>query len=445
MLTGFALLFVITFSVVLIVLLTSLAKLHPFIALLLACFVLGLGVGLEPTKIVEAINGGFGSLMGYIGLVVILGSIIGVILERSGAALRIADLILRVVGKRRPALAMTIVGATVSIPVFCDSAFVILSGLNDALAKKTGARRGTLALALASGLYTTHTLVPPTPGPIAAAGNLGAGDYLGTVMLFGFLVSIPTAAVAYWFARRRGRGIDTNLPELPPMAIRELPSAFRSVLPLLLPILLIALGSIVQLWFPELPGASWLRFIGHPVVALLLGLFAATPLLPKLDETHLSGWIGEGVKLAGPILIITGAGGAFGGVLKATPIRELVESWTTGGNFSGGWFLLVAFGIAALLKSAQGSSTNALVITSSLLAPLAPELGFTDPTQLALLVLAIGGGAMTVSHANDSYFWVVSQFSGISVRDAYRSFTLITAAQGLTVLVICLGLYFFIV
>lgn len=446
MVSGPLLLVLIGAAVALIVLLTAVVKLHPFLALLLATLALGLAVGLEPSGIITAINGGFGGLMGYIGLIVVLGSIIGVILEKSGAALRIADLILRVVGKKRPALAMTIVGATVSIPVFCDSGFIILSGLNDALARRTGAKKATLALALASGLYTTHTLIPPTPGPIAAAGNLGAGDYLGTIMLLGFAVSLPTAAVAYGLARRFGKNITTVPSDLLPELDRtELPSAGRSLLPILLPIVLIGMGSLVQLLFPDLPGANWLLFVGHPLVALLLGLGCALTLLPAWNETHLSGWIGEGIKLAGPILIITGAGGAFGGVLKATPLRELVEGWTTNGGFAGGWFLLVAFAIAALLKTAQGSSTNALVITSSLLAPVAAEVGFTDPTQLALLVLSIGGGAMTVSHVNDSYFWVVSQFSGISTRDAYRSFTVVTGAQGIMVLTICLILYVFLI
>ncbi|MDX1667602.1 MAG: hypothetical protein R3350_10245, partial [Saprospiraceae bacterium] len=142
------------------------------------------------------------------------------------------------------------------------------------------------------------------------------------------------------------------------------------------------------------------------------------------------------------ILVITGAGGAFGGVLRATPIAELVSEWVEGGQYSGSVFLIIAFLIAALLKTSQGSSTNALVITSSLLAPLVTVMGFDTPFELGLVVMAIGGGAMTVSHANDSYFWVVSQFSGIKMRDAYRSFSLLTGLQGLTVLGTTLLIYF---
>ena len=173
-------------------------------------------------------------------------------------------------------------------------------------------------------------------------------------------------------------------------------------------------------------------------MALLIGLFLSFSLFKKWDQEHLTGWIGEGIKLAGPILIITGAGGAFGGVLEATPMADLVNGWVSGGNFSGSLFLIIAFVIAAVLKTSQGSSTNALVITSSMLAPLVTTMGFETPFEMALVVMAIGGGAMTVSHANDSYFWVVSQFSGISMKDAFSSFTLMTGLQGVVVLLMTL-------
>jgi GntP family gluconate:H+ symporter len=441
MLTGIPLLLLIFGAIIFIVVASSVWKVHPFIALMLATFGVGLGVGMPLADVLKNVNSGFGGLMAYIGLIVVIGSIIGIILEKSGAAMRIAELILKLVGERRPALALSLIGATVSVPVFCDSGFIILSGLNGAIARKTGASKATLALALASGLYTTHTLIPPTPGPIAAAGNIGASDYLGIIMLTGFLVSIPTLLVAWWFARWKGLSIPTEDILEPEASGENLPSAFKSLLPILLPIGLIAIGTVIQFQKLEGPLADWLLFFGNPLVALFLGMLVAFPLFPSFDKKHLTDWIGEGIKLAGPILIITGAGGAFGGVLKATPIKEMVAAWVEGGAFSGSVFLLIAFLIAALLKTAQGSSTNALVITSSLLAPLVIPLGFDTPFELALLVMALGGGAMTVSHANDSYFWVVSQFSGIEMKDAYRSYTLMTGLQGLVVLTMALLLF----
>ncbi len=444
MLSGMPLLLLIFGAIIFIVVASSIWKMHPFVALILATFGVGLISGMPLSDVIKHTSSGFGSLMAYIGLIVIIGSIIGVILEKSGAAMRIAEIILRLVGENRPALALSLIGATVSIPVFCDSGFIILSGLNGAIAKRTNVSKATLALALASGLYTTHTLIPPTPGPIAAAGNIGAADYLGIIMLTGFIVSIPTLLVAWWFARRKGLNIPTEELSETEFSEQKLPSAFRSLLPILLPILLIATGTFAQ--FQKLEGsiADWIRFLGNPLIALFIGMLCAFLLLPTYEKKYLTDWIGAGIKLAGPILIITGAGGAFGGVLKATPIKEMVASWVEGGDFSGTVFLIIAFLIAALLKTAQGSSTNALVITSSLLAPLVLPLGFDSPFELALVVMALGGGAMTISHANDSYFWVVSQFSGIQMKDAYRSFSLMTALQGICVLTITILLYLFI-
>jgi GntP family gluconate:H+ symporter len=441
MLTGIPLLLAIIAAIVLIIVLSARLGVHPLLSLLSATLFLGLVAGMPLSGLITAINEGFGGLMGYIGLIVVFGSIIGYILEKSGAAHRLAIALLSSVGKGRPALTMSAIGAITSIPVFCDSGFIILSGLNDAVARQSGVKKGVLALSLSAGLYTTHTLVPPTPGPIAAAGNLGAADYLGTIMLLGLLVALPTMLVAVFLAKRLGQRLE--LPELVKEAPETdtLPSLGRSVLPILLPILLIAAGSVLKLLGYDGPGKSVLLFLSHPLIALMLGTVAALWLMPKWDSAHLSGWIGEGIKLAGPILIITGAGGAFGGVLKATPVAELVEGSLGSGGYAGAGVLVVAFLIAAFLKTAQGSSTNALVITSSLLAPVALQLGMESPVELSLLVLSIGGGAMTVSHANDSYFWVVTQFSGMEMREAYRSFTLVTAAQGLTVLVGVLVLY----
>ncbi len=441
MLSGPGLLVAIFLAIVFIIFASSVLRLHPFLALLLATLGLGLGINMPAETLVQAIQSGFGDLLGYIGLIVVLGSIIGVVLEKSGAAMRIADLVLRLLGPRRPALAMSIIGAIVSIPVFCDSGFIILSRLNRALSERTGVPPATLALALGAGLYTTHTLIPPTPGPVAAAGNLGATEHLGIIILIGSLVALPTLSIAYLLARRLGARLEVENLEVNALEEKALPPAWKAVGPIVLPIVLIAAASMLSMWGSEGKPAEVIYFLGHPVMALLLGTLLSFSLFPRFDQEHLNGWIGEGIKLAGPILIITGAGGAFGSVLKATPLAELIGGWLEGGRYGGAVMLLLTWAIAALLKTAQGSSTSALVITSSMVAPLLGIMGFDTPVELALMVMAIGGGAMTVSHANDSYFWVVSQFSGINMRDAYRSYTLITGAQGLTVLAITLVLY----
>ncbi|MCB0375880.1 MAG: GntP family permease, partial [Sinomicrobium sp.] len=174
MIAGTPLLFIILAAIILVVLLTAKAKLHPFLGLIIACFFLGLAVRMPLPELINAIESGFGGLMRSIGLIVIFGSIIGVFLERSGGAMKIAQAIIRLAGQKQMLTAISLIGAVVSVPVFCDSGFILLSGLPDKLGRHSGQSKAGLSLALATGLYTTHTLVPPTPGPVAAAGNIGA-------------------------------------------------------------------------------------------------------------------------------------------------------------------------------------------------------------------------------------------------------------------------------
>ena len=451
MVAGPVLFLVIGLALVFIILSTSVLKIHPFLSLLLAALGVGIAVNMPVKQVVETISTGFGSLMGYIGLVVVLGTIIGVVLEKSGAAHRIADLVLKALGPQKPALSMSVIGLVVGIPVFCDSGFIILSGINRALASRSKVAKGTLSISLASGLYTSHTLIPPTPGPIAAAGNLGAANYLGTVILVGLAISVPVVLVAYAYANWIGRKFDGSrtaaLPVAAPAASQQVaaPGLLRSLAPILVPIVLISLASLVPfLPLPEAWGAA-LGFLGLPLVALLIGVFLCVFLLPKWDSAYVSGWVGEGILQAGPILILTGAGGAFGAVLKATPISELVSHWITTGQHTGGYILVISFLIAAILKTSQGSTTSALVITSSMLSPLMSTIGFASPLELSLLVMAIGSGSMVVSHANDSFFWVVTQFSGMPVKEAYRGFTIVTLLQGLTGLLVTLLLFYLLV
>jgi GntP family gluconate:H+ symporter len=439
MMTGLPLLAVIVAAVLLVVLATSRWQVHPFLALLLASLGLALVVGLPAQDVIVAVNEGFGGLMAYIGIVVVLGSIIGVILERAGATQRIAMAILQWTGPNRVVLAMTLTGAVVGIPVFCDSGFVILYRLNRSLAQRAGIPRAQLTLGLAGGLYTTHTLVPPTPGPIAAAGIVGAADHLGYVMLLGLLIALPVGLVVWLMARWRGQQL--HLPEEVEVAaeVETLPPLWQAAAPIGLPLLLITAGTLGNLLSLTGPGANVLFFLGNPLIALLLGTLAAFTLLPRWSLAQ--DWVRDGIAAAGPILVLTGAGGIFGSVLKATPIKSLLAQWLSEGTFTGAAFLAIAWLIAAFLKSAQGSSTSALIITASMLAPLTAVVGVSTPFALALLTLAIGGGAMTVSHANDSFFWVVSQFSGLSLRQAIGSYTLMTLAQGLTVLAMVLLLH----
>ncbi|WP_188008794.1 GntP family permease [Grimontia hollisae] len=434
---------VLLIAIAFVVLSTSKFKIHPFLALLGAAFLTALLSGLPLENIAKTISGGFGGILGYIGLVIMLGTLIGTILERSGAAITMADTIIKLLGERFPRLTMSLIGYLVSIPVFCDSGYVILNSLKRAMTKRMGVSAVGMSVALATGLYATHTFVPPTPGPIAAAGNLDLTNNLGLVIGLGLIVAAVTALAGLLWANisssRYTCGEDDEVAEsYEALKARygTLPTATQAFSPILIPILLICLGSIAN--YPSAPLGDGilktvLAFFGAPLSALVVGLFIALPLVKTSEEKPTKGealtaQVADAISTAAPILLITGAGGAFGAVLKATGVGpQLGEALSTLGIG-----LFMPFIVSAALKSAQGSSTVALVTTSALVAPLLGDLGLASEMGRVLTVLAIGAGAMTVSHANDSFFWVVTQFSKMSVSTAYRAQTVATLIQGVT-------------
>ncbi len=430
------LLFLLLVAVVFIVIATAKLNLHPFLALLIAAFGYGiLSRNLSLNDVISSINQGFGGTIGYIGIVVLAGAVIGTFLEKSGGAYRLADSTLKTVGKKNVPLAMAIIGYIVSIPVFCDSAFVILSPLCKALSRKAKSSLAAGAVALSLGLYATHTMVPPTPGPVAAAGIIKAD--LGLVILWGTIVSVIALSAGWLFAVKFANTVKIDAKPEPQESeaeegVIEAPSLLKSVVPILLPIVLIVGKSVCE--FPTHPFgtgrvAEIVSFIGQPVVALLLGVFLSFLLPRKLSKEMLSnsGWVGQAVLSAATIIIITGCGGAFGKVLQNSGIDDVVKVYL---GKSVGLSIWLPFIIAAALKTAQGSSTVAIVTTAGIVSPLLSTLGLETATAKALVVVAIGAGSMVVSHANDSYFWVVTGLSGMTVKQGYRLQTLGTLIEG---------------
>lgn len=436
------------FAVLFIIYGTAYLRLHPFLVLLVSAYGLGLASGLSQEAVLEAVTGGFGDTIGYIGIVIAAGTIIGTLLERSGGAVAMASALLRWIGKKRADLAMSATGALISIPVFCDSGYVVLSPLNRSVASETGGSMATFAVALSMGLYTTHVFVPPTPGPIAAAGELGAD--VGTVIIFGSLVTLPVLLATLLFARYMGSRVlidptatvreETKGEDCDSLPPEQRLRAWQAFLPVLVPVLLIALQSVANL-----PGAPFgkgslaaaLRFAGNPNTALLFGAFLALAFVGHHGPRVYGAWIGDGLREAGLIILITGAGGALGRVLQATAIGDYLGNTLATLNL-GAFGILLPFLMAAALKTTQGSSTVAIITSASIAQPLLDSLGLSTDIGLVLTTLAIGAGAMTVSHANDSYFWVVSQFSGMSVSQAYRLHTVGSAVAGTTGIVVIL-------
>jgi GntP family gluconate:H+ symporter len=419
-------------SVIIIIFLTVRLKLHPFIALLLVALIYGFVSGMPSVDIIKSVNEGFGNTLGGIGLIIILGIIIGAFLENSGGAYAIAEKVLKIIGKDRIPTTMGLIGWFVSIPVFADSGFLLLSPLNRSLSKKAKISLAGSAIALALGLTASHTMVPPTPGPIAAAGILKAD--LGLVLMVGIPVSLIALIIGIVFARKfvAKTYIDPN-PQISDQELKtrseNAPGAFKSSLPVIIPILLIVLRSLIKT-IDGLNGTfvEFILFIGEPFIALLIGVFLSLLLPKKLEKEMLSttGWVGKSLSDAASIILITGAGGIFGKVLQNSGIADVLGDTLAGLNLS----IWLPFILAAAIKTAQGSSTVALITTASIMAPLMDKLGFADNLEKAMVVIAIGAGSAVVSHANDSFFWVVTQMSGMDVRMGYRMQSLGTFVLG---------------
>ena len=429
---------VIILAVVAMVIAISKFNVHPFIVLVVVAVAVGVTV-------VDTVKSGFGDILASIGIVILCGTIIGTILEKTGAALTMANTILKVVGKKRSVITMGAMGYVTGIPVFCDSGFVVLSPISRALAAQSNTSLAVMATALSGGLYATHCLVPPTPGPIAMAGTLEAD--LGLTILVGLLLSIPAVAVVILYATKISSKID--IPANPEYTIEELtakygklPGALHSFSPILLPIVLIGISSVASL--PALPFGdgvvyAFLNFIGNPVIALMLGVFLSLTLIPASERGNTLKWVTQGVTDSAAILAITGAGGSFGAILKLLPIADATQ-----GLLATGLGVLVPFTIAMILKLAMGASTVAMITTASMVAPMLENMGLTSPLGRVFVVMAIGAGSMVASHANDSYFWVVSQFSDMKTGEAYRCQTGMTAVMGVTVVAILYVLSLFL-
>ncbi len=426
-------------SVAAIIFLTARLEVHPFVALMLVAVGYGILVGMPLDAVVASVNRGFGNTLGGIGLIIILGVIIGAFLENTGGAYALADRVLRVAGKKRVTLAMGLIGWVVSIPVFADSGFILLAPLNRSLSKKAGLSLAGTAIALAMGLMAAHTMVPPTPGPIAAAYYLGAD--LGMVLLLGIPVSLVALGASLLFIHRYVA--PTYIDPAPDITEAEIdrrlaraPGALLSSVPIFVPIVLIVVRSVlVSLYGFEAEGYGSLAwaprivfFLGEPFIALAIGCLLSLLLPRELEKEMFStdGWIGQALIGAASILLITGAGGVFGQILRDSGIAIVLGEALAGINLN----IWLPFLLAASIKTAQGSSTVALITAASIMAPMMSDLGFASELDRALVVVAIGAGSAVVSHANDSFFWVVTRLSGMEVKTGYRFMTMASLVLG---------------
>lgn len=429
------LIFFLLAGVAVIILLTVKFKVHPFFALIIACFVTGLGAQISFPDILVLIKNGFGDVMSKLALIIVLGTTIGVLLEKNGSTRVMANSILKLVGQKRSSLALSITGFIVGLPIFCDSGYIVLNGINKSLIKRTGIAAATMSISLASGLYAVHCLLPPHPGATAAAGTIGV-DF-GKLILYGIMIAVPAMLIGHWWAVYAGRNTKTTIKDEQEKENENLPQpkVIAAFLPVAVPILLMALRSVIILEKePSNQLANIFTIMGEPAVALGIGVLFA--MFNGTRSRHsLSLHLSSAVEKAGGILVIIGAGGAFGAILAATNIgkhfSEMLDL-----KMMGIWF---PFLLTALIKTAQGSSTVAIITASSIILPLLQPLGLDSENAKLLAVLAMGAGSMMVSHSNDAYFWVISKFSDIDIRTMLRVHSVASVLMAL-VTMICIWL-----
>ncbi|RWR06528.1 gluconate:H+ symporter [Siminovitchia fortis] len=409
-------------GVVILIFLVLKTKIHAFLALILSASVTGLVGGMKAPDVVNAITDGFGSTLGSIGIVIGFGVMMGRILEVSGAAERMAYTIVKILGKRKEEWALAITGYIVSIPIFVDSAFVILSSLVKALSRKTGKSVLSLGVALGIGLAATHHAVPPTPGPLGVAGIFGVD--IGMMILWGLVLAIPIIIVGVLYAKWLGKkiyqipdetGLDYIRPEkeitveeyMASSESKDLPSLTRATLPIIIPILLIFANTLLAAL--ELTGGiyDYITFIGSPIIAVGIGLiFAIYGLYGHVKQSEALDRMEEGIQTAGIILLVTGAGGALGNVLRASGSGDYIAEQIASIHMPA---ILIPFIIASVVRLIQGSGTVAMITAASISAPILTGLD----VNMALAAQAAALGAMVFSYFNDSLFWVINRMLGI--------------------------------
>lgn len=445
--SGIPLIIMFVIMVAIMIVAISKFRIHPFLSIMGVSLLLAL-VSIPLSKIPGTIGAGFSGTFSSLGIVIILGAMIGFFLEKTGAALTMADWVIRRVGDKHPEIAILLMGWIVSIPVFCDSGYVILNPIRKAIVKKTGVSGVAMAVALSAGLYTSHVFIPPTPGPIAAAQSLGLESHMLLVIGVGVLVSVPVLIAGYLFAKYIGTKVHSSDDDDVETAksydelkaeYGTLPNVAISFAPIVVPILLMAVKSIVDMAAITGFFAQVLQFLGTPIIALTVGLIISVGTLFSAGKgKEFYQLSNETLRTVGPILFVTAAGGVLGKVITDAGIVSYISENAT---FLSSIGIFFPFLIAAILKTAQGSSTVAITTTAGIMGLYSAEgslmtaLGLTSPIAAAMTVMAIGAGAMTVSHANDSYFWVVTNFGGMKAEDGYKTQTLCTLVMGLVAIV----------
>ena len=315
---------------------------------------------------------------------------------------------------------------------------MILSQLNKTLSKKTKTPLIGLTVALSTGLFAPHVLVPPTPGPLAAAANLRLDNIFLLIIVgafIAFILVLAGALYANYLANKNKYEKSIEIKSSIKIKEDKLPGFFESILPILIPIILMCLGSLTNNFTIPHKLIDIISFLTNPTIAIFIGMLLSFKLIKENVVKLINSSISLGIKQAAPIILITGMGGALGAVIEQMHMENYINSFTINSSIG----IIFPFLIAAFLKTAQGSSTISIITTSSIIFPLLPAMGLDSEMGKVWVIMSLGVGSMTISHANDSYFWVVSQMGNIDVKQAYKTHTIGTLIQGV------LGLFLVII
>ncbi|WP_449433658.1 GntT/GntP/DsdX family permease [Pseudomonas putida] len=426
-------------SILMIVVLISRFRIHPFLALLAASLVVGMGSGMQPTAIVAAFEKGMGSTLGFLAGIIGLGSLLGKLLEESGGAKRIATTLLGWCGEKNAPWAMMLVGFIAGIPVFFEVGFVLLIPLIYVVARQTRISMLCLGVPLATSLMVVHCMLPPHPAATAITGMLGAD--IGKVILYGLIVGIPTAVIAgpLWvrFACKR----EPSAAQLqfleersePVNGHEQLPSFAITLSAVLLPlVLMVGKTFIVTLLDKDSAAHEWVTFIGNPLVAIAISVcwaYWVLGLRRGLNTTQLLALTNRCFPPLAGILLIIGAGGAFNDMLVGSGIGKVLADLLGQTHLNP---IILAWLVAGLMHFAVGSATVAMISAAGMVLPLLAQHPEHDR---AIIVIAIGAGAIGWTHVTDSAFWIVKEYLGLSLSEAIRKFTCATVlASGIALL-----------
>lgn len=420
---GGQMIFGLVVGITLLIILILKTKIHAFLALIIASAVTGLIGGMPPNAVLNAITSGFGGTLGNIGIIIGFGVMMGQIFEVSGAAEKMAQTFIKKLGKGREEIALAITGFLVSIPIFCDSGFVILSPLAKAISRQTKKSVVTLGISLAAGLVITHSLVPPTPGPVGVAGIFGIN--VGSLILWGIILAIPMTIATILYAKHVGKkiyqiptedglGWERSKYQEPVYELisdeenEELPSTFMSFAPIMIPIILILLNTVTTALGAEGTAVNIISFLGAPVIAVGIGLIISIyGLAGKYSREETLEHMENGIKSAGIIILVTGGGGALGAVLRESGAGDYIANLIAKTALPP---ILLPFIISTLVRLIQGSGTVAMITAASITAPILANLN-ANPVFGALAACI---GSLMFSYFNDSYFWVVNRMLGIT-------------------------------